>query len=94
MGLDQYAYVASKAGGDYDDSSRQEIAYWLENAKQFKADLDQRMITEQRKNELKVRFSQFHYDFLQEASDEFAAFATRWLDNMPELSRELVIDNG
>lgn len=28
MGLDQYAYVASKAGGDYDDSSRQEIAYW------------------------------------------------------------------
>lgn len=28
MGLDQYAYIASKAGADYDDSSRQEIAYW------------------------------------------------------------------
>jgi hypothetical protein len=79
---------------DSSNTKWQEIAYWLENAKQFKSDMDQRMITEQRKNELKVRFSQFHYDFLQEASDEFAAFATRWLDNMPELSRELVIDNG
>lgn len=28
MGLDQYAYVASKADSDYDDPSRQEIAYW------------------------------------------------------------------
>jgi hypothetical protein len=28
MGLDQYAYVASKAGTDYDDPSRQKISYW------------------------------------------------------------------
>ena len=28
MGLDQYAYIASKAGGAWDDTSRQEIAYW------------------------------------------------------------------
>ncbi len=28
MGLDQYAYVASKANGDYEDPTRQEIAYW------------------------------------------------------------------
>ena len=28
MGLDQYAYVASKAGTNYNDPSRQEIAYW------------------------------------------------------------------
>jgi hypothetical protein len=28
MGLDQYAYIASKAGAAYDDPSRQEIAYW------------------------------------------------------------------
>lgn len=28
MGLDQYAYIASKAETDYDDPSRQEIAYW------------------------------------------------------------------
>ena len=28
LGLDQYAYVASKADTDYDDPSRQEIAYW------------------------------------------------------------------
>jgi len=28
MGLDQYAYIASKEGTDRDDPSRQEIAYW------------------------------------------------------------------
>ena len=28
MGLDQYAYIASKANTDYDDSSRQDLAYW------------------------------------------------------------------
>lgn len=28
MGLDQYAYIASKPETEYDDSSRQEIAYW------------------------------------------------------------------
>lgn len=28
MGLDQYAYVASTSGTSFDDSSRQEIAYW------------------------------------------------------------------
>jgi hypothetical protein len=28
MGLDQYAYVASKVGTYYNDSSRQNIAYW------------------------------------------------------------------
>ena len=28
MGLDQYAYIASKAQSEWDDPSRQEIAYW------------------------------------------------------------------
>jgi len=28
MGLDQYAYVAGKADTSWDDSSRQELAYW------------------------------------------------------------------
>ena len=28
MGLDQYAYIASKADTDYNDHSRQELAYW------------------------------------------------------------------
>lgn len=28
MGLDQYAYIANKAGTDYEDPSRQSIAYW------------------------------------------------------------------
>ena len=28
MGLDQYAYIASKADTEWDDNSRQELAYW------------------------------------------------------------------
>lgn len=28
MGLDQYAYVAERAGTEYDDAGRQELAYW------------------------------------------------------------------
>ena len=28
MGLDQYAYIASKANSEWEDSSRQEISYW------------------------------------------------------------------
>lgn len=28
MGLDQYAYIASKNNTSYDDNSRQELAYW------------------------------------------------------------------
>lgn len=28
MGLDQFAYVASKANTDYEDNSRQDLAYW------------------------------------------------------------------
>jgi len=28
MGLDQYAYIASKPDTDYDDPTRQDLAYW------------------------------------------------------------------
>ena len=28
MGLDQYAYIGSKANTEYGDDSRQEISYW------------------------------------------------------------------
>jgi len=28
MGLDQYAYTASRAGTEYDDSDRRDLAYW------------------------------------------------------------------
>lgn len=28
MGLDQYAYIASKANTDFDDPGRQDLAYW------------------------------------------------------------------
>jgi hypothetical protein len=32
----------------------------------------------------------FHYNFVQGASDGFAAFAARWLETMPELDIEKV----
>lgn len=70
----------------------QEIQYWITQADKFRVAMDQTMITAERKNAMKANFAQFHYDFLQGASDEFAAFAARWLETMPELGIELVID--
>ena len=71
-----------------------EISYWVSQAEMFNSQYSQSMITAERKADLKARFAQFHYNFLQEASDEFAAFSARWLETMPQLSTELVIDNG
>ena len=34
----------------------------------------------------KEKYAQWHYDFVNNASPEFQAFAERWLSNMPELS--------
>ena len=48
------------------------------------------MSSDARKADLKAQFSQFHYNFMQVASDDFSTFAARWLENMPELSTELV----
>lgn len=69
-----------------------EIQYWITQAEKFRSTMDQTMITDERKFAAKANFAQFHYDFLQGASDEFAAFSSRWLETMPELGIELVID--
>lgn len=69
----------------------EEITYWLNQAKYFKRLYDQTGNTDDRKLRLKTEFAQFHYDYLQTASDEFAAFAYRWLNNMPELNEEVVV---
>ena len=69
----------------------EEIAYWAKIARDFKNKYDEPGNTDQRKYDLKATFSQFHYDFLQTASDEFAAFAYRWLNSIPELNEELVV---
>lgn len=71
----------------------EEITFWLEQAKKFKEIYTETANTDDRKTRLKTEFAQFHYDYLQTASDEFAAFAYRWLNNMPELSEELAVRN-
>jgi hypothetical protein len=67
-----------------------EISYWLTQADAFRQQYTQTMSSDARKADLKAQFSQFHYNFMQVASDEFSTFASRWLENMPELSTELV----
>lgn len=69
----------------------EEIAFWVDRARAFKSAYDEPGNTDQRKSSLKASFAQFHYDYLQTASDEFAAFAYRWLNNMPELNENLVV---
>lgn len=72
-------------------SKWEEIAFWVSKAKKFKSDYDAPINSDERKFALKQQFSQFHHDFLQTASDEFDAFASRWLNNMPELDTEFVV---
>ncbi|NCV93613.1 MAG: hypothetical protein EBW34_00715, partial [Burkholderiaceae bacterium] len=69
----------------------EEIAFWVGKARNFKNEYDRPNNSDERKLMLKQQFSQFHYNFLQTASDEFDAFATRWLNNMPELDNEFVV---
>lgn len=69
----------------------EEIAYWLENAKAFKRQYDIPNQTEDRKFALRQQFAQFHYNFMQTSSEEFASFAYRWLNSIPELNPELAV---
>ena len=69
----------------------EEIAYWVTRARSFKTEYDRPNNSDERKTWLKQQFAQFHYDFLQTASEEFDAFATRWLNSMPELDTEFVV---
>lgn len=69
----------------------EEVAFWLDRAKAFKKQMDIPNQSEDRKFMLRQQFSQFHYDFLQESSEEFASFAYRWLNAIPELSPDLAV---
>ena len=69
----------------------EEVAFWVTRAQQFHDEYKAAINSNERKFALKQQFSQFHHDFLQTASDEFDAFATRWLNNMPELDEEFVV---
>ena len=70
----------------------EEIAFWVAKARDFKNQYDAAINSDERKFALKAQFSQFHHNFLQTASDEFDAFASRWLNNMPELDTEFVVN--
>ena len=72
-------------------SKWEEIAFWVAKANKFKSDYNAAVNSDERKFALKQQFSQFHHDFLQTASEEFDAFASRWLNNMPELDTEYVV---
>ena len=76
-----------------DSPKWEEIAYWVSKARNFKQQYDLSVNSDERKAALKRQFSQSHYDFLRTASDEFAAFSYRWLQNMPELDAEFVGTN-
>jgi hypothetical protein len=52
------------------------------------------MLGDAAKRSKKAQFDQFHYDFLQHASEDFAAFASRWMSNMPELDEGLLVDTN
>jgi hypothetical protein len=69
----------------------QDIAYWTENAERFHNEMKNPMLGDAAKRDRKARFDQFHYDFLQHASEDFAAFASRWMSNMPELDEGLLV---
>jgi len=84
--LDWRTYAYSTGNAKWE-----EIAFWAGKARNFKNEYDRPNNSDERKLMLKQQFAQFHYDFLQTASDEFDAFATRWLNNMPELDNEFVV---
>ncbi len=69
-----------------------EIAYYLTQIKQWKRDYDTVMNSTARERDMRTQLSQFHYDFLQAAGEDFAAFSARWFDSMPQLSTDLVVE--
>lgn len=69
----------------------EEIGYWVSIARQFKNQYEIPNQSEDRKFMLRQQFAQFHYDFLQQSSEEFGAFANRWLNSIPELNPELAV---
>ena len=68
-----------------------EISFYLQQIKQFKKEYDLVMNDPRREKDLRSQLSQWHFDFLQVAGDDFDAFSARWFENMPQLSTDLVV---
>jgi len=72
-----------------------EISYWIGQVENFRAGYGQLGSTTARDQGFSSSLNNFHYKFVQGASDGFAAFAARWLESMPELDIEKVaVPNG
>ena len=69
----------------------EEIAMWTKQVEKFHKMYEEAGSSDARKYDLRATFSQFHYDFIQNASDEFGVFAARYLSSMPELDVSLVM---
>lgn len=67
-----------------------EISYWLGQVNKFKQMYGSYGTTTARDEALKSSLANFHYQFVQQASDGFSVFASRWLESMPELDVEKV----
>ena len=69
----------------------QEIDYWLSRAKEFKSRIDVTMVSPGLVSRTKADFAQFHWEFVQAASNDFASFSALWLETMPELDPTKVV---
>lgn len=76
---------------DTESNKWADIALWLTRAEEFHKRYEAAGATEAMRYDMRASFSQFHFDFLQNASDEFSTFATRYLNSMPELDPDLVM---
>jgi hypothetical protein len=68
-----------------------EIAQWVQVAEEYDRLSSGYGMGTAAQQQLKSRFNQFHYNFIQTASDEFAAFAARWLESNDALDITLVV---
>ena len=68
-----------------------EISFYLQQIKQWKKDYDLVMNDPRRERDLRRQLSQWHFDFLQVAGDDFDTFSARWFENMPQLNPDLAV---
>jgi len=68
-----------------------EIAFYLQQVKQWKKDYDLVMNDPRRERDLRTQLSQWHFDFLQVAGDDFDTFSARWFENMPQLNPDSAV---
>ena len=69
-----------------------EIAYYVQEIKRWKKDYDLVMNDPRRERLLKSRLSQFHFDFLQVASDDFDTFSAKYFESMPQLNPDSAVN--